>query len=373
VKEDSRVEEPAPEDRRETLPDQLDDTPDRDAGGVISLEEVEEVEDLQEVGDAEVADEFEEIGSAEEVGETHEAESAGWPEELSDAGVVSGSDKTVDAEEIIESDAKELEQLEAVQREILGPEAQMLEEIGELDELDEEKQDEAPAFMEPEEQLVNDIAAVEISQSGIPELEALTQIDYAEETSAKTAAETGERAVPAAPISSREGINREDDGAPNGEEIRRLIQKIDKGEAAPQWSELQRQFEGFLKSLGLTKGAVMLRTGSGLYEPIVACGLTTMTEQRLHFNGDERIIENVLSKNKILFIQNDAFVSGDLREKFDNQDSSTIRSMFFVPLSHGEGALPGFAIVNITTEEPVDAKIVTNKIKKIKKQLTNLI
>jgi len=52
----------------------------------------------------------------------------------------------------------------------------------------------------------------------------------------------------------------------------------------------------------------------------------------LVFRSDETIISDILRKNKILFVREDAFMSRLLRAKFDLFDSSTIKRLFLVPV-----------------------------------------
>jgi hypothetical protein len=351
--------------------------------GIISLEEVEEVTELKELGEAEVADEYSESGLEEMVSppaadrvedaeEVQETEAPDLLEELVEAGAGVEDEAPVEAENTVETEEKELEQLEAVQREIMGPEAHMLEEFNELDELEKGESPAEPVNTGVEEKLIDDVTAVENRQSGIPELEALAQFDYREEVSGTAVGADAESELHERKSKGSEWPDQGEIGAVSGEEMRRLIERIDDGETS-QWAELHRQFEDFLVDIGLSKGAVMHRTGSGRYEAAITCGLSAETAQRLHFSGKERIFGNILSKNKILFIQNDAFVSGELRNKFDLADSSAIKSLYFVPLYRGQGNLPGFIIVSITTGEPVDQQRITKEIKKIKKQLTNII
>ena len=262
-------------------------------------------------------------------------------------------------------DSVELEKLEAVQREIMGPEAQMLEEIEELDEIEdtEERTVEEPVQAEIDESVVDDLTDIEQRNKGgadiLPDLEALVGVD----TASSTEGDVGE---------SAEGIKKEFT-APGGGHTAVTDEMHGNAEGIGRQDVIRNTFRQFLETVGIYKGAVLLKQKKGTFKPCVITGFSRETEPKLIFSGKEKIVTKVLQKDKILYIRNDAFMDDELRKKFSLSDTSTIKSIFFAPLCLSGAGLAGFIILSPTINESFDSSEVLVKIKEIKRTLTSII
>jgi hypothetical protein len=365
--------------------------------GMIPLAEVEEVVDLNDVGEAEVADEYEEeeqslrvveteVQRAEEtihslaspvsdgaptprdvdVEEENFIERQG-PDESAESPVESPNDLESGSEEVGELD--ELEKLEAVQREIMGPEAQMLHEMEKLEGMVEQGESDSVMDVDAdiEDSIINDMADIERrtdeKEEFLPNLESLVQADGV----GQGGVEDGS-AAPEDRLETPDKTGRSDQ-----HELAQLIKRLDTDEGSAPRNNIGERFEQFLGDLGLTKGALLLKNDGPQFKPVAVLGLSEKTVSRLRFTGEDKIVKSYLQKNKILHVKHDAFMHVELRSKFDLEDSSSIRSVYFVPLMPTRDTLAGFIMISATTGEVVQSPMVLEKLKEIKKTLTTII
>lgn len=335
--------------------------------GVIPLDDVEVVEELNEVGEAEVADEYDDSQlMLDGVPEAETAQATSYqPQQPAAEDNLSRVQEGAEGGIKPLNDSVELEKLEAVQREIMGPEAQMLEEIEELDEIEdtEERTVEEPVQAEIDESVVDDLTDIEQRNKGgadiLPDLEALVGVD----TASSTEGDVGE---------SAEGIKKEFT-APGGGHTAVTDEMHGNAEGIGRQDVIRNTFRQFLETVGIYKGAVLLKQKKGTFKPCVITGFSRETEPKLIFSGKEKIVTKVLQKDKILYIRNDAFMDDELRKKFSLSDTSTIKSIFFAPLCLSGAGLAGFIILSPTINESFDSSEVLVKIKEIKRTLTSII
>jgi hypothetical protein len=332
--------------------------------GVVSLSDVEEVRELAEVGEAEVAVEYE-AEAATTVEETETGMLDGGPaplqreeflqrgtERVSAVEPVTGSQHETSKAPAEMNVDEELEKLEAVQREIMGPEAQMLEELEELGELKE-------AGEEPEGFIVDDL---QNERDTLPELESLVRVEGVEGGEGGQVADS-----PATGLQGEEKESKPDD------ELAYLISRIDEEGSKDYDREMEKRLGAFLKDVGFLKGAILLREKGGTYRPVLSLGLVPDTVNRLSFTGGEKFLKNILGKNKILYVKSGAFMDQELRKKFDPADSSSIASMYFAPLIPSGKGLAGFIFIGASKGENRNSKYVLEKLKEIKKIFTENI
>ncbi len=159
------------------------------------------------------------------------------------------------------------------------------------------------------------------------------------------------------------------------DELARLIDEIDGGHKNIFLSEektLKGIFEQFMQDLTLSKGAVLLKNSTNMFCADVIIGLSEKSRKKLLFDGNEKIFRNILAKGKMLYVREDAFFNNEIRSKFDIFDASKIKSLFFAPIG-GEGDIKGIVIVCLTMGEMVATNIITKEINRIKKIISNYI
>ena len=135
---------------------------------------------------------------------------------------------------------------------------------------------------------------------------------------------------------------------------------------------VEKVFDKFLQNLTLSKGALLVRDGDGVYSVALARGLSETSVDKLKFDGSERVYKNIIAKRKLLFIKEDAFVDNERREKFDIFDAEKIRSLFIAPIGD-EDNIRGIMLVCITMGERISPEIITKEIKKIIKIIKKYI
>ena len=336
-----------------TTKDSASPPPERD--GVVSLDDVEEVKELKEFGEAEIASEFDESQPIVGGEEPTLYESTETDSEPDSSPVQEGVDETVQPL----NDTSELQKLEAVQREIMGPEAQMLEEIEELDSIEDAEELDARVFDDGD-----DIEAV-----------SLEVIEGAEKH--------GEEAFIEAPpavdsdefvfddLTEIENVNEEHgDTIPN---LEALVGAADVHSESVDKMSIRHTFSQFLQNVGIEKGAVLLKQSTGIFKPCVVAGFSRDTEPKLIFSGKERIVSKVLERDKILHIRNNVFMDDELGKKFAQSDTSSINSVYFAPLMPSRSNLAGFIVLGPTIHESADSSEVLKKIKEIKKSITDIL
>gem|GEM_PF-2677688 len=374
---------------------------------VIPLDDVEEVKELQEFGEAVIAKEYDE--SQPTVDSAHETESEQTASHQSPEAD-SEPDSSAVPERVDESveplnDTTELEKLEAVQREIMGPEAQMLEEIEELGTIEHTEELGAQPFDDDDEYSVE----VPLAEENIEEVPLeVTQDDEEniEEISIEelTAVDSNEFVID--DLAEIEPMNEEHgdiipnlealvgaDTAPgledDGKEITDVLEKefTAPGENPAGAAEVKHEivdgmdqqgiirdsFSQFLQSVGIQKGAVLLKQSTGIYKPCVVAGFSRDTEPKLIFSGKEKIVSKVLERDKILHIRNNVFMDDELGKKFAHSDTSSINSVYFAPLMPSGSDLAGFIVLGPTIHESANSSEVLKKIKEIKKTLTRIL
>ena len=369
-----------------------------DRQDVISLDDVEEVKHLEEFGEAEIAQEYEEYDEVQPVidadeGDKSEVDISQQSVEPESESQVSAAGEHIDeeidehVEELVQplNDTTELQKLEAVQREIMGPDAQMLDDIEELEAIedgefepsrddmgidedieeipfeeiegtDDDLEDisfELPPAVDSGESVIDDLAEIDATmpqhEDVIPNLEALVGADASSDIS-DDILETDFTAVEGHSPESADGRNEDLDGV-----------------------SIRDTFSRFLQSVGIHKGAVLLKQSTGIYKPCVVTGFSRDTEPKLIFSGKEKIVSKVLMRDKILHIRNNVFMDDELGKKFSNSDTSSIDSVYFAPLMPSRSDLAGFIVLGPTTDESTDSPEVLKKIKEIKKSLTNIL
>lgn len=331
--------------------------------GIIPLEDVEVIEEFEEVGEAEVAEEYEESRFVSDVTEAPEFTAPiDESEQFSPKNVESQVQGTMVEETRRFDDTRELENLEAVQREIMGPEAQLLDEMTELDELGdaEEQAIVEQVHAEIEDSVINDLEDIEqrTERSGdvLPDLEALVDVESSPEKESST--EDATRYLKGKPAAEEKGLSDE---------------LYDAEEEMSRKNQFDDTFGRFLESIGVSRGAVFLRQKNGQFRAYVTSGFSNETELKLRFAGNEKIVQRVLQRNKILFIRDDAFVDDELRGKFGYSDSSKIKSIFFAPLYTSEKGLIGFIMLCPSTGESFNPNDLLKKIKETIEKLIQIL
>jgi len=324
--------------------------------GVIPLTGVEEVVELEEVGEAEIAEELEEL---EEVTE--------------EAGK--------DAENVKENDEEQPKRPESSE--------QPKEDIDDDSTGHEQGEKGDPGAVkeaiEIEEAITNDMpAGKNQGDKSLPDLDTLVGTEYTmlkeeiHEGSGRLRDEKNgvlKEAPPTIPDEAYEGqigVSRDD-------ELAKLIQTIEEGESSrggkKQIEESISIFREFLNFFSLTRGALLISDRHKNYRPVFMQGFNEKTGKKLMFKSDEKIISEILRKNKILFIREDASMSRFLRTKFDLFDSSTIKRLFLVPVMRsgsrsekGKELPAALMLVCMTKAEAIaDEKISNNILKELKK------
>jgi hypothetical protein len=377
---------------------------------LVSLDELEEVFELEEVGEAVIADELEEPEDSKQDDTNEDAVAEPSGETPMNSTLMEVDSISKEREE--RSDEEELAKLEAVQREIMGPEAQMLEEIDTLKQLShtDHNMDQVLHPNRPdEENIVDDYPEIQVKTEPtldrLPDLESLVK--------AESGIQTEKRKVTSPKVS--EDIAKKKVESVKTDEISSIFKRIEQGgrqvsnvpgtpggspagtpggspAGTPEIAELRKKFRQFMKHLVLSKGAVLLREKDGFFKPVITVGLSRETKRKLPFKGNEKLLVNILNKDKILFIQHDAFFSGTLQKKFDPTDSSTIRSIFFCPIiTRAENVVEavqndvpsglnlilnptflGLLILCLKEDDKTNSDRILKELKEIKKKIKNI-
>ena len=331
-------------------------SPPTERDDVISLDDVEEVKEIEEFGEAEIAKEYDgsqpmgDSATETDIVQTASHQSPQAVTEHNPSAVHERVDESVQSL----NDTTELQNLEAVQREIMGPEAQMLEEIEELEAIEETEELPAQAFDDVDED------TVEVPHGDIiPNLEALVGADTA----------TGMDDIG----NEMTDILEKDFTVPGESPAGAAAVKHEIVDGMGQQDFIRDTFSQFLQSVGIQKGAVLLKQSTGIYKPCVVEGFSRDTEPKLIFSGKEKIVSKVLERDKILHIRNNVFMDDELGKKFAHSDTSSINSVYFAPLMPSGSDLAGFIVLGPSIHESADSSEVLKKIKEIKKSLTNIL
>ncbi len=392
--------------------------------GVIPLAGVEEVIELEKVGEAEIAEELEELEEVpEEVpaktettkelekvpedetgkGESEMKEDSAGGDSEAKQGAVTQARPAVSAMEDAGEESEPVEEDTDLQEE--QPEKGMQRTNNKKDMEGGSELGTTDTFIE--ESITNDIHGIEgenpAFDSTLPNLDTLIGSTYTalkegspEDGSLQIQDKPGgvsEDIPPTIPDEAYEGQN----GVSRDDELADLIQTIEEGEAVVDEDRAEESvsvFREFLSRIGLTRGALLVLDRHNNYRPVFIHGFNEKTGKMLVFRSDETIVSDILMKNKILFVREDAFMSRPLRAKFDLFDSSTIKRLFLVPVLRSGGTSPGdtsergtspsdrelpaaIMLVCLTTAEAtVDEKVsnnILNELKKIKNKLSNIV
>jgi hypothetical protein len=357
--------------------------------GVVSLDVLEEVEEFQEVGEAEVAQEIEELEPIEELGEeqgfhdeesqleirTSETEEAVAPEEEESRTVPERSEQTEAKEDGTGASKREEEWA-----------AENVEEFIENDRGDLDRYAENPYGELPKLDKLLDVPASEIEEDTVD-----FSLDLKEPEEEEPGSESQDDGFP--PTIPDEAYEPDDTGP--DDELAKLIHLIENTErplssgaagGKPDvdhpiktgGAQASEEFRTFMRRLGLSKGALLVEFG-GTYWSAVTLGLSENTTRTLQFGADEKIVHDILIRDKILYVRDDAFMSRLMRAKFDLQDTSTVKRLFFAPIfdPHREVPLVAILMICLTTGEAIAehsrSEKILKELKRIKKDLPNII
>jgi hypothetical protein len=370
--------------------------------GVVTLDELEEVEDIEDVGEAEIAEEIEELEPLDE----EEEEEEEIEEEDGEPGGKAGETRYEAAGEQPPRPGRGETRLSRAES---GAEEEQESGAGdepiENDRIDFESYDRATSGNLPGLDKLLDMSTEWSGGEGGPLLsdqeEAAAEVpappeEAPEASGAGEAGEPGEEAVLSA---VPEGTRRSAGSTPD-DELARLIHLIEESdrpgtpasgplEQAPARPPLgpgvgragakaAEEFHRFMDRLGLSKGALLVESG-GSYLPAVTLGLGGNTAGRLRLDAGEGVVRNILMRDRILYVRDDAFMSRIMRAKFDLRDSSTVKRLFFAPVfdRRRDPPLAAILMICLTTGEAVAehsrSEEILKEIKKLKRQLPNIL
>jgi hypothetical protein len=129
--------------------------------------------------------------------------------------------------------------------------------------------------------------------------------------------------------------------------------------------------KGVLRTIGITKGALLTQTGGGGFEPYTIFGFSKTTKKKLVFDAGENLYEDFLKNGKTLFILDKVFKSKEVAKKFDRADSSKIRSLVVSPVVK-TGEVKGILIVGVSKGKKVEQEPIIEMIKKIKEVIVRV-
>jgi len=349
----------------------LDDISATEAG-IISLSDVEELTEVEEIGEAVVAEEADAV-DAEYIPEpeeeqkssppsgTKKVEPEGLPEEKPEQKTGSGD---ISSETALETG--DLDRVDLIEDDLGG--------------LDTEKK--LPGLGE----LVKGRKDRDFEGSG--EQAALLGITSLQEPAVgPSVGPSVDRVVPVGlkepediPLAILEDVYREKGAHEKDDELSHLIKEIkgDDEEAAPgsESLSLPTVFSGWLKSLGLSKGALLVEEKEEVFKVTVSDGLSARSKAQLQFRRNEALFRTIFSKGKLLYIKQDAFLNDGIRDKFDGKDAAKIKGLFFAPIdvpptggSHDVAnvEVKGLIVVGVTKGVTIKPEIIIKEIKKIKR------
>jgi len=315
----------------------------------VSLKDVEELTELEEIGEAEIAEEIEELEEAEEelLPEEQPGEETGFIDENLKQG-----EREEEGEKLYPEEKEEVLPFEKRKELMKDKTSEVF--------IDRHNQ------IEDFEELVEKDIPEGIESGGgdyhLPELDKLVKAKV-NKVKTKFLSET----PPVIP----EEIYKKVESAKKDDELARLIRSIENGElkAHKAHDKVVQIFNGFMKIMGLSRGAVLVKNKDGSFLPLVNAGLSIETEKRLIFTGKERIFSTFLEQGKIVHIRENVFFNHELRNKFDVVDSGKIKQLYLVPLILG-GGICGIVIICLTISEAIDSKIKLKEIKSLQSKLS---
>jgi hypothetical protein len=365
--------------------------------GVIALSDIEELVNVEEIGEAEVAGEVEEVGGSyvmveeEQQGGLEEPEEPVELEEYTEVEDLREIEETREGEE-----AQEVEELESVDEAHQALKPAELEEVSAAEELAallaEGKGtgtgEQEAGFPESLPEVVDDLQEVEAFTGGIggeapgavPSLEKLVKAgersgtgigpvqSVLEQAAAEEEAASGEegtlQTIPEEVFRAKQGENRND-------ELSELITTIEGGEKEGEHEDPAVLFKKSLKAMGLSKGAFLIADDSGRCSPKTMFGLNKKTAGKLSFDGSEKIYTQFLSKGKTLYIREKVFKSKEVSKKFDRTDSLKIQTLVVSPILQ-TGNVRGILVAGTSKGKKIDHGKIIKEIKSIKEVLIKL-
>jgi len=366
--------------------------------GVMALSDIEELVNVEEIGEAEVAGEVEEVGGSYVMVEEEQQGGSEEPEELVELEEYTEVVGLREVEETREGEeAQEVEELESVDeaKEALKPAE--LEEVSAAEELAAllaegkgsgagEHEAESPGSLL---EVVDDLQEVEAYTGGIggeapgavPSLEKLVKAgeksgtgngpvqSVLEQAAAEQGAASEEeetlQSIPEEVFQAKQEERRHD-------ELSELITTIEGGEKEGEQEDPAVLFKKSLKAMGLSKGAFLIADDSGRCSPKTMFGLNKKTAGKLSFDGSEKIYTQFLSKGKTLYIREKVFKSKEVSKKFDRTDSSKIQTLVVSPILQ-TGNVRGILVAGTSKGKKIDHEKIIKEIKSIKEVLLKLI
>jgi len=182
------------------------------------------------------------------------------------------------------------------------------------------------------------------------------------------------------PLAIPEEVYRKKKANDKGDELSHLINEIkgDDDEAATgsESLSLPAVFSRWLKSLGLSKGALLVEEKQKVFKVAASFGLSEGSRAKLRFRRNEALFRTIFSKGKLLYIKQDAFLNDGLRDKFDGKDATKIKGLFFAPIDvpptggsddAANVEVKGLIVVGMTKGVAIKPEKIIKEIKKIKK------
>ena len=362
--------------------------------GVVSLKDVEEVTEVEDLGEAEVAEEV-----------VDEDEDTVIPEPKSE---ISKKPSAAENENVQEEEVEALEELEEAVEEVEELE-EAVEEVEELEEAGEEVEElevaeedltesdiEEVGVVEPVEDDVGELLDREQSGIILPELMKLVEAGSGTQTKRKedkatlvqrhredsgeketiTEETDGESVIideEEKPLTVPEAVYREKESVQHDDELSYLIDRID--EKVGQLLDISRIgsiYNEFITHLGITTGAILFRNQEGTYTPFVSSGLSRRTENNLNFKKGDKILTNLLRRGKTLHIKENPFLNQELKNKFESVDASKVKELFLSPMFKSK-KLVSIVTICVTMGEMFDSELILKEIKKLTKIITKIV
>jgi len=326
--------------------------------GILSLKDVEELKELEEIGEAEIAEAIEELEEVEEEHLLH--------------------DQTVKESELNYMGVEQKPQVDREKRLYSVNEKQkpfIVEGKEKNEEIVEEKLEESQVFIsqEPktkdfEESVEKDLPEGIEPQSSdyhLPEFDKLVRAKLKKVESTST-----QETPPTIP----EEIYKKVETSVKDDELAHLIRSIENKDEKiyKEHDKIVQIFESFIEKMGISRGAILVRNEEGRFYPLVIIGLSTETEKKLFFTGEERVFNKFLVQGKIIHIRENIFFNEELRNKFDLIDSGRIKQLFLIPLIL-DNRVCGIVVICLTISEVIGTNITINNIKSLQLEMSKYI
>ena len=339
------VEEAEIEEAEEVLEEEIEE----EVPEVLPVEEVEELEEVEEIGEAEVAEEIEEaeeveeaLEHGEEVENVEEVEEAEEVEEIKEKseetgkepgeedsepeGVLkSGETSEISSDKSLKENLNPLLEEEAERgKEVKESKKESPAEIGELDlskgDMDSEYKDKVKGTAE---EIERDLENIENNK--VPPLKDLVESGIRKE-------EILDEKIEEVPSIPDELFEEKLKDKPE-DELAKLISEIEKESRFDKndVSTIKQYFISILNRLNLKKGVILFNKND-YYFPVISVDISRVTQEKLRFTPDERIVKNFFTKGKVLYIKDNVFESNEIRSKFSDKDKKYVNSLLFYPV-----------------------------------------